>query len=238
MRCVLLTLITLLFTCPARGGTIITQHVAGVASWDSFGDEDNIVLDVNVAAQVGASTGTPVVVIGIGWDVTIATEGDSWLSEAVYRASNRDQTGAMFEITPAITETNSGTDTFSSGMLDLTDYGNNIVLPDGFLRLEFFESHDDVEGAVDAWWTAGDLHFEVVPAIELELEMSPTNDGTLTIRNITPGITNTLLEKSDLKSPVWKLIDTFTSAKTPLRRQILYSSIETQKYYKVVSDVE
>lgn len=148
---------------------IVSVDVDGVQSWDGLGDGDNTVLTVDLAAALGGSAS--VVVDGIGWDVGIDSIGDSWLSEAT--VSFQDSSGsASVNLAPGIDDPFAGSGLYDSGdITDLVPLGLDFTLVDGILRLEFFESYDDIDGSIDAMWS-GTLEIRaslvpVPPAIAL-----------------------------------------------------------------------
>lgn len=127
--------------------TTLVLDISGEQSWDGLFDTSNTILKVQL--------GTGQVMTGIGWDVTIATVGASWLSEArvYFDGSDRDAYGLF--LTPGVTDGFPGTGTYSSGgIIDLTDNGipDIPILADGDLWIELFEGYDDVGDAVDADW--------------------------------------------------------------------------------------
>lgn len=120
----------------------------GRDSWDAIDDADNIVINLNIGA---GNTLT-----GVGWDIGIATVGDSWLSEATIQHS--DSTGSA-DMNAINLNVGAGNDTpgdqdFSSGGA-IVDFSDN-MLPDvvagadGILRLQLFEAFDDNADAIDA----------------------------------------------------------------------------------------
>ncbi|MEX2498161.1 MAG: hypothetical protein WD397_04715 [Wenzhouxiangellaceae bacterium] len=123
--------------------------VSDVDSWDSLDDPDNIIIDVNISSSMK--------VVGIAWDVGIATVGDSWLSDASVLLSNSDgfaDPNAIF-LTPGSGDDAPGDQEFTSGGVALlADNGLPDIEPnaDGLLRLQFFELTDDLPDAVDAEW--------------------------------------------------------------------------------------
>ncbi len=129
-------------------------------SWDLEMDPSNDVPVIDIAQLAGLGSGSPATMTGIGWDLTIdtATPGlGSWLSEAVmYFDDNIAPDGAGLYLTPGAGDNFAGSASYSSGgVIDLTDNAiPDIVLPDGMLRLEFFESYDDVGDAIDAVYNA------------------------------------------------------------------------------------
>jgi hypothetical protein len=124
-------------------GMTITLDLSGVNSWDALGDVDNELMSVQLFSFSQ--------VIGISWDVNISTLNASWLSESVMNLEDE------LYVTPGIGNDFAGTASFSSGgMIDLIAEGLDFfVSSDGILNIEFFESFDDVDGAIDATFLAG-----------------------------------------------------------------------------------
>lgn len=145
------------------GNTIVTiEFTSAIDSWDLVSDPNNVVFALDM--------GGPATMHGIGWDVSIATEGGSWLSEArMYFDDNIAPDLSGLFLAPGVADGFSGTGSYSSGgIVDLSDNGiPDIVLPNGFLRLEFYESFDDVADAIDGHYLAGStltLDMTIVPA--------------------------------------------------------------------------
>ena len=151
----------------AVDGTVVNYDISGAESWDDYGDSDNMVLVIDTAAMLGLPTGTQTEFHGIGWDVTIATVGGSWLSEAkMYFDDNIAPDGTGLFLTPGAGDNNAGTATYTSGgVVDLSDNGiSDLILPDGMLRLEFYESYNDYVDSIDANYLQGStLQFDLVP---------------------------------------------------------------------------
>jgi len=140
--------------------------VAGIESWDPYQDPDNVVVQFDLAAALGYPSGTYLEMTGIGWDVDLETYGSSWLSEMiVYFDDNIAPDGSGLFLTPAAGDGFAGSGTYASGgILDLTDNGiPDIPLPDGMLRMEFYEGYDDYVDAADALWVGGYLNIQAVP---------------------------------------------------------------------------
>lgn len=158
---------TLTTVAGAQEGVVINYDISGAESWDGYGEATNEVREIDVAALIGLPSGTAVTFNGIGWDVTIDTVGESWLSEAtMYFDDNIDPDGTGLFLTPGVGDDEAGTGTYSSGgLIDLSDNGiDNVELPNGLLRLEFYESYDDVTGEVDANYLAtSTLNLDIVP---------------------------------------------------------------------------
>ncbi len=136
-------------------GQLADIDVTGVVSYDALGSPNNTVLVVDVAALFGRPSGTQMLITGIGWDVTITTEGFSWLSEAsIYFDDNINPDLSGLFLRPGVGNNQPGSMPFFSDPIDLSDNNvPNIVLPDGVLRMEFYETFDDVAGMADATWS-------------------------------------------------------------------------------------
>jgi hypothetical protein len=140
-------------TSPTPASAVVPVDVSGAESWYGYGNADNYVLWVQLAPYAE--------VTGVGWDVTITTNGYSWLSEAKVAIESSDQSAGLW-LTPGVGEGFSGTGVHSSdGVLSLVDLGLYFnVGADGLLRLEFFEGYVDYE-LPDAVWNTGTLSLEV-----------------------------------------------------------------------------
>lgn len=153
-------------TAGPRAGLTYDFDVGGIESWDLVGDSSNTVIEFDLAAALGLASGTSIAFNGIGWDVTISTVGASWLSEArIYFDDNISPDLVGLFLSPGIADGTPGTGSYSSGgILKLADAGiDDVVLPNGILRMEFNESFDDVADAVDAIWS-GTLTLQAIPA--------------------------------------------------------------------------
>ena len=126
---------------------VINLDINGIASWDSEGSPLNTVLLLDLGG------GGPVTIDGIGWDLNIETLGGSWLSEAAIgfgsTASPNDITlsAGAGDLFPGFASYSSGGIVFLN-TIPIPD----IILVDGILRLEFFETFDDFPGAIDAFY--------------------------------------------------------------------------------------
>ncbi len=142
-------------SAPAGVVATMTIDLSGVNNWDLQGGALNETISAMVAADAH--------IIGLGWDVNIASFGASWLSEAVM-----DLGGAVF-LTPGLGDDFAGSASYSSGgILDLVGTGLDFVLAaDGLLNIEFFESFDDVSSAIDSTYGAGSsitIQYTAIPA--------------------------------------------------------------------------
>ncbi|MFH0946913.1 MAG: hypothetical protein V2A76_17095 [Planctomycetota bacterium] len=161
--------------------------ISGVQSWDAFGDPSNTLL-TNDSGGMGS------VMTGIGWDVTIATIGYSWLSEPKIYFDGSDLDGSGLFLTPG-TGSGPGTGTFSSGgIIDLSDAGipDIPVLADGLIHMEFFEGYDDVNDAADADFLATStltLTYATCGAVTEMTAGCPGNGGFVPTMSVTGCVT-------------------------------------------------
>jgi uncharacterized protein (TIGR03382 family) len=145
-------------TTGGRGSTLSTAvfDVTGIESFGVLGAPGNTVIEFDLIAALGAAPGATFDMTSIGWDVTITTFGSSVLSDAsIYFDDNVAPNFAGLFLRPGIGVNTPGTQAFSSvGLVDLSDNNiENIFLPNGVLRLEFFEQFTDVLGGADAVWS-------------------------------------------------------------------------------------
>jgi exosortase sorting signal-containing protein len=132
------------------GSTTLVLDISGEDSWDALNDPSNTLLLIPLGN--GSS------MTGIGWDVNLATIGDSWLNEARFYFDGSDQDLSGLFLTPGAGNSFPGVANFSSGgPLDLTDNGipDIPILADGNLWIQLNEGFDDINDAIDANWTAG-----------------------------------------------------------------------------------
>ncbi|MBL0922335.1 MAG: hypothetical protein IBJ10_09440 [Phycisphaerales bacterium] len=146
--------------------TIYAINVANLTSVDGLSSPNNTVMLYDIGAFIGNAGGT-VTMTSIGWDVTGEALGASWQSEMRFYFDDNvapDLTGLFLR--PLSANAPGVGSNASGGQIDLTDNAiPNIVLPNGILRLELFESFDDGPG-VDGIWRSGFLYVgiqEVVP---------------------------------------------------------------------------
>ncbi|MBL8745963.1 MAG: PEP-CTERM sorting domain-containing protein [Phycisphaerae bacterium] len=141
-----------------RTGFITPFDVTGIGSGDLPGAPINVVAFVNIGAGNAVN--------GMGWDVVLTAFGASWRSEI--RVLVTDSTGlGGFNLAPgSANQTPGGPTAYSSNgqILKLANYAipDVVALGDGLIRLEFFESYDDVAGAFDGVWNSGLLFLQTV----------------------------------------------------------------------------
>ncbi|MGV6851975.1 MAG: hypothetical protein ACWA5R_07340 [bacterium] len=133
---------------PTEGFEMNTSNAgSNVLSMDVEDDPDNIIIDLDIGAGNAIQ--------GISWDVGVATEGGSWLSEAVVKFTSTSDTTTGLFLTVGVGDDGSGDSEYSSGgIISLADNSIPDVTPDadGIIRVQFFEGFDDNADAADATW--------------------------------------------------------------------------------------
>ncbi|HQY88207.1 MAG TPA: PEP-CTERM sorting domain-containing protein, partial [Tepidisphaeraceae bacterium] len=150
------------FTHVAGQESIVSFTAAPYDSWDLHLDADNVRTNWDIAAALGAPSGSSVTITGIGWDVDLTALGDSWLADnGVAMTATPEGTTGLF-LRPGAGTNNPGSGNFASGaMIDLSDNAiPDIVLPTGVLEFQFYESFDDAPDEIDGTWDGGSLMFE------------------------------------------------------------------------------
>ena len=133
----------------------VTFDIGNLPSCDGPGAPCNFLGSADLGSFLGAP-GAAVQLNSVGWDLTIETFGFSWLSEAVIDFQSPLGT-SLFTLTAGVGDNFAGVMSYNSGgQVDLLGaLGFNPLIGDGTLWLEFYESFDDVGGAVDALYLAG-----------------------------------------------------------------------------------
>ncbi len=143
----------------------VVLDISGRQTFDPLGDSSNTVVLFDFAVALGAPSGTPVSFNGIGWDTFQEALGLSWLSEM--RIAFGPSSGPVAATLRTGAGNNPGTGSFSNPVIDFSAVPlPNVSLPDGILRIEFFDSFDDAPDAVDGIYTSGStltLRGEVIP---------------------------------------------------------------------------
>ncbi|MDX2114068.1 MAG: hypothetical protein SFZ24_00425 [Planctomycetota bacterium] len=156
-----------------RSGFVTPIDVTGINSFDSLGTPGNTIVDI----QVGANN----IINGIGWDVVLTALGASWRSELRVAFGDSAGTQSLF-LRPGNDNTPGGPTNYTSGgIIKLADAGvpDFAVGADGILRLEFFESYDDISGAVDGVWNSGSLFIQTVNPVP-----TPAGAGLLALAGV------------------------------------------------------
>ncbi len=133
--------------------------ISGVESIDLLHDADNEVL-TEVLGEGALMT-------GIGWDLSITTNGDSWLSEAMMYFDGSDQDNSGLFLRPGAGDDFTGTGSYSSEIIDLTDNGipDIPIVSGGRLFIQFFEDVDDNANGVDAvYGSPSSITIQYLPA--------------------------------------------------------------------------
>lgn len=152
-----------------RLGVDCVVDVSNTLSVDGSGSPNNVVMLVDVAACVGLPSGTPVLFNGIGWDVNlfadpaVGTLGGSWLTELAINLGPSAGPGFGY-VAPGDdglgTNQHPGTEHFAEPVFKI---GADLALPDGVLKMEFFEVFNDDAGADGAWLANSTVTIQVVP---------------------------------------------------------------------------
>lgn len=141
-----------------------------IASWDEYGDSDNVVINVDMGALFGGAYQN-FTLTALGWDVTLATNDPSWYSELTLGFENTSLTDGVY-LTPGFQDAFSGgPKAYSSGgLVDLVGGGLEVTLDaDNIMSFNFFEGFDDFADEVDGIWMDGshlDLQFNATPVPE------------------------------------------------------------------------
>ena len=142
-----------LLSASVAQASLITLDITGATSNSGLGNNGNDVLRFDLNQELGTASGSRVTVTGLGWDVIISTVGFSWLSEALVEF--QDSSGkSLLGLQPGAGQDRSGTETFTSDIVDLVALGINVVLNNGILVLEFGEEFNDNDGADAVWGPA------------------------------------------------------------------------------------
>ncbi len=147
-------------------GPIINFATVDIESWDAIDDASNRVFNLDVAAAAGLPSGSSVELVGVGWDVTLEAVTPSWLSEIrVLFDNSTDSAPNAFNLRPVGVNSPGIQSSTSGGIIDLDESTpiGNLLLPDGILRLQFFEGFDDADDVIDGYWRSGSLSMQVTP---------------------------------------------------------------------------
>jgi MYXO-CTERM domain-containing protein len=155
--------------CAASAQTAVLNIPADTPTWDGPGSTNNVVLTFDVASLMGFAPGTPVTLQSLSWDVNIETLGESWLREArmLFRTSANAQlfSFAPTGTGPAAQVPSVGIENFVGGPIALTGAlpPASLFLPDGIVKVEFFETFDDAANEIDAFYRSGSVTFTGIP---------------------------------------------------------------------------
>ena len=132
------------------------------------GQNDTTTTTLGETGQVPPADAIEVTITGVYWEGNLSTIGASWASEA--RFAFRDSNGlAGLFLTPGAGVNNPtpvGGLALAGGLKLEEAQIPDVVLADGILNLEFYESFVDNPGAPDAIWNSGTLRiqYNAVPA--------------------------------------------------------------------------
>ncbi len=161
---------------PCRSGDLRTTVEIQVDSmtWDLQGSPNNdVFLHDLFPGGRDDEFETLLIVTGLGWDLSVETIGSSWQSEATLRVSDVWGSGPEVLLSPAIGNDSPGTGRFvSGGIVDFSDAGiEDIGLDTRLVRLEWFESFDDVADQPDAVVT-GSITLECIMCFRVYCSMA------------------------------------------------------------------
>ena len=160
--------LVLAFSVGSASADVVVLDVGGLGAFSC--DGPGAPCNLTVTADLGSALGAPGADVnfdGLGWDLTIDTVGASWLSEAVISFQNPAGT-EMFSLTAGVGDNFPGFMSYSSGgIVDLNSaLGFTPLIGGGLLTIEFYESFDDVSGAIDAFYLDPSfLTFDVTLAV-------------------------------------------------------------------------
>ncbi len=145
-------------------GETVTLDIAGVESWDGFGEAVNNAI---VLSNLGDVT-----IIGLGWDNVVGNGDDSgvsWGNEMnMFVGTAGGATGVNAGFFPSEGSGSPGGiwgPASSGGVIDLVAQGLSFQTEAAGLYFEFYESYDDGAGAIDAHYDSGTITIEyAVPA--------------------------------------------------------------------------
>ncbi|NOX60002.1 MAG: PEP-CTERM sorting domain-containing protein [Planctomycetes bacterium] len=138
-------------TLPNNVGIQFAIDISGLESFDLQGAGSNVVILFDTLSP-GESLN------GVGWDLELNGIGPSWLSEM--NVGWTDSASNPGVITGAMTATQTGPPELvsSGGVLKFSDLAiADIPLADGIIRIELFESYDDVALAADGFYGANSI---------------------------------------------------------------------------------
>ncbi|GAB4184292.1 MAG: hypothetical protein Tsb002_07150 [Wenzhouxiangellaceae bacterium] len=152
------------------GANALCFDTQDIDSWDGLDDADNIIVEFNIGAGNALT--------GVSWDVSIETVGASWLSEATVQFSNSDGSADPNAINLSVGagDDMAGTADYSSGGIlpfSSVPLADITVNADGILRLQFFESFDDVADTIDGFWNP----ISTTPAVCAGLSLACTDQA-------------------------------------------------------------
>ena len=136
----------------------MTLNVAGIESRDELGALDAVFAPINETRFLDLFAGARVT--GLAWNVSLFTNGVSWLSEI--SVDFNDGGAAGVSLSPGFGDNDSGAADYT-GSADLMALGVDFTVgASGRLFMEFFERFNDFTG-VDGVWRSGTLTVTYVP---------------------------------------------------------------------------
>jgi len=150
----------------------------------------NVYLLLDVASCIGQPSGTPLVMNGMGWNVglfadpAVGSLGGSWLSELAVGFGPSAGPNVV-SLRPGIGSGFPGSGSFSSqGIIKFNTVPlPDIVLANGILRMEFYETFDDAPGVADGLWS-GTFRGETPSTLSIQVVPEPATVSLLAITGL------------------------------------------------------
>lgn len=138
----------------ALGASVYQFDVTGVRSFGTLGNPGNDNFLVDAASALGFAPGTPLTLMGIGWNVAFTANPASQRSH--FAAQVRPSDFAFNLNLPFNGGSGSGDGTSSSGgILPLPAKPGGYALHDGTIWFRFYELLDNMPGSPDGIYTGG-----------------------------------------------------------------------------------
>lgn len=160
----------------ARAGLYYDFKVSQILSLGELGNVANQVFAVDIAGSIGLKSGTPLTIDGIGWDLELATNGASKLSDMrLYVDDMAAPDGNGIFVRPGVNYSRAGVGHAVSPIIDLTSVGLlDLPLPTGVARLEFHELFDDPDVKIDGVWVSGIIRFSMSESLPARVVPLPS----------------------------------------------------------------
>lgn len=138
--------------------TAVNVDFSNYNGWDEEFDSSNEIPSFDISSLAGMTAGTPVTVVGIGWNVDLQVQNFSWFSESVIKMGDDLATPSLF-LQPGIGDDFDAPTPMnysSGGIVSLSANGlPDMILTDGVAEFEIYELFDDAVNAIDIRYLAG-----------------------------------------------------------------------------------
>jgi MYXO-CTERM domain-containing protein len=146
-----------LLTGPAAA-LVLDFDVTGIESIGTRSNPNNVVETWDLAAAMGRPAGSPVTILGVGFDVTLDANFPSTPAEMGVNLNGQLDVFPAGS-NPAAIVPGGSVPVDSGGILNISD----ITIPNGALDLTFFENNvDDIPGGADGEWS-GTVRVDAIP---------------------------------------------------------------------------